>query len=586
VDDLSNVTEIKVQKNVPAEMRDGTILMANVYSPAGDGEYPVLLSRMPYGKDFPLGAAPINPLKAAEAGYIVVVQDVRGRYASEGKFTPFVKEYEDGYDTVEWAAKLPGCDGDVGMYGLSYFGKTQWHAAVMQPPALKSLVPGIAWGNHLNGVQMRGGVQELGLMQYWASTGLALNALVRKYAGNPEAIKEKLPEVIRTIDEILSGGGYDTLPLSELPNPDGLMSFVQGGFERGVDDEGWNYLNIDGKYDKVDTPSFHIGGWYDCFIGETLRQYTAMKARSEASGMRPPRLMIGPWTHGEFGSTFGELDFGIGSAGLFLNYSGDLTDAHLRWFDATLKGDDSALDGTPPVQVFVMGENRWRGYEEWPVPGSRKEDWYLQADGELTGEIPGDESPDEYDYDPGDPVPTVGGATLMAPIHGLGPRDQRGIEARPDVLTYTSEPLSSDYTAIGEVSVALFAASSAPDTDFVARLVDVYPDGRAMCVTDGIIRASARESYPAPGVIQPTAPSPITPEEVYEYSIDLWSTGITFGEGHRVRVEITSSSHPRWERNLNTGESAITSSETAVAHQTIFHDTAHPSRITLTVVDG
>lgn len=142
---MSNVTEIKVQKNVPAEMRDGTILMANVYSPAGDGEYPVLLSRMPYGKDFPLGAAPINPLKAAEAGYIVVVQDVRGRYASEGKFTPFVKEYEDGYDTVEWAAKLPGCNGDVGMYGLSYFGKTQWHAAVMQPPALKSLVPGITW---------------------------------------------------------------------------------------------------------------------------------------------------------------------------------------------------------------------------------------------------------------------------------------------------------------------------------------------------------------------------------------------------------------------------------------------------------
>jgi len=472
------------------------------------------------------------------------------------------------------------------MYGLSYFGKTQWQAAVMQPPALESLVPGITWGNHLNGVQMRGGAQELGLMQYWSATGLALNALFRKYAGDPETIGEKLPEVIRTIDEILSGGGYDTLPLSELPNPDGLMSFVQGGFERGVDDEGWNYLNIDGKYDKVDTPAFHIGGWYDCFIGETLRQYTAMKVRAENAGMRAPHLMIGPWTHGEFGSTFGDLDFGIGSAGLFLNYRGDLTDTHLRWFDATLKGDDSALDGTSPVQVFVMGENRWRGYEEWPVPGSRKEDWHLRADGALTSGAPGDESPDEYDYDPSDPVPTVGEATLMAPIHGLGPRDQREIEARPDVLTYTSEPLSSGYTAIGEVSVTLFAASSAPDTDFVARLVDVYPDERAMCVTDGIIRASARESYPAPGVIQPTAPSSITPDEVYEYSIDLWATGITFGEGHRVRVEITSSSHPRWERNLNTGESAITSSETAVAHQTIFHDTAHPSRITLTVVDG
>lgn len=422
-------------------------------------------------------------------------------------------------------------------------------------------------------------------MQYWAATGLALNALFRKYAGDAESIGEKLPELIRTIDEILSGGGYDTLPLSDLPNPDGLMSFVKGGFGRGVDDEGWNYLNIDGKYDKVDTPTFHIGGWYDCFIGETLRQYTAMKARASEASMRAPRLMVGPWTHGEFGSTFGELDFGIGSSGAFLNYRGDLTDAHIRWFDATLKHEDSALDGTPPVQVFVMGENRWRGYDEWPVPGSRAEYWHLRADGVLAHEAPGDETPDEYDYDPQDPVPTVGGAALMAPIHGVGARDQRGIETRPDVLVYTSEPLQESYTAIGDVSVKLFAASSAPDTDFVARLVDVHPDGRAIGVTDGIIRASARESYPAPGVIQPIAPSPITPDEVYEYSIDLWATGITFGEGHRVRVEITSSSHPRWERNLNTGESAVTSSETAVAHQTIFHDTERPSRITLTIVD-
>ncbi len=582
-----NPVEIQVQKNVPAEMRDGTTLMSNVYRPAGDGEYPVLLTRLPYGKDSPSGTSVLDPVRAAEAGYVVVVQDVRGRYRSEGKFVPFVNEYEDGYDTVEWAAKLPGSDGSVGMYGLSYFGKTQWHAALMRPPSLKSMVPGITWGNHLNGVQMRGGAQELGLMQYWAPTSLAPDLLFRKYTGDPERLGETLPGLVGVIDDILAGGGYDALPLADLPNPDDLISFVRGGFGRGVDDEGWDYLNIDGKYDRVDVPTFHIGGWYDCFIGETLRQYAAMTERSSEAGLRRPHLMVGPWTHGAFGSTFGELDFGIGSSGLFLNYCGDLTDAHLRWFDATLKGAVEALEGTPPVRVFVMGENRWRGYEEWPVPGAREERWHLRSGGRLlreSGEA-GDE-PASYAYDPEDPAPTVGGPILMAPIHRAGPRDQRRVEARPDVLVYTSPALRSPYTVLGSVFVTLFAASSAPDTDFVARLVDVHPDGRAIGVADGIVRASARESYPAPGVVRPVAPSPIEPGGVYEYAIDLWATGITFLPGHRVRVEITSSSHPRWERNLNTGQSAVYSSCTEVASQTIFQDAAHPSRITLTVVEG
>jgi putative CocE/NonD family hydrolase len=349
------MVEILLQKNVPAGMRDGTTLMSNVYRPAGAGVYPVLLTRLPYGKDLPSDGSVLDPITAAEAGYIVVVQDVRGRYRSEGTFVPFVKEYEDGYDTVEWAAKLPGSDGSVGMYGLSYFGKTQWHAAVMRPPSLKSMVPGLTWGNHLNGVQMRGGVQELGLMQYWAQTSLTLDLLFRKYAGDRERIGEKLPEVIHTIDTLLAGGGYDVLPLTDLPNPDELVPFVEGGFGRGVHHEDWEYLNIEGKYENVEAPTFHIGGWYDCFIGETLRQYEAMKERSREAGIRPPHLLVGPWTHGNFGSTFGDLDFGIGSSGLFLDYRGDLTDAHLRWFDATLKGDEDALRGTPPVKERTAG---------------------------------------------------------------------------------------------------------------------------------------------------------------------------------------------------------------------------------------
>jgi putative CocE/NonD family hydrolase len=579
-------TEVLVQQNVPAEMRDGTTLMSNVYRPTEEGPYPVLLTRTPYGKDQPFNATYFDPMKAARSGYVVVVQDVRGRYASEGKFTPFVKEYEDGYDTVEWAAKLPDSYGQVGMFGLSYFGKTQWHAAVMQPPSLASMVPGITWGNHLNGVNMRGGAQELGLNQSWAQTGLALNTLFRKYREDPEQLGRKLPALVGSIDTLLAGGGYDVLPLTELPDPDDLVPFISGGFGRTVDDETWAYLNIDGKYDQVQAPTLHIGGWYDCFIGDTLRQYGAMKEQSAQRGLRPPRLLVGPWTHAMFGSTVGELNFGIGSTGLFLDYRGDLTDHHLRWFDATLKGEEEALEGAPPVEVFVMGENRWRAYDEWPVPGSQEEHWHLHEDGGLSRQTPSQSPPDEYDYDPEDPVPTLGGAVLLPPILGSGPRDQRQIEDRPDVLTYTSEILQKSYTVIGPIHATLYAASSAPDTDFVVRLVDVYPDGRAIGATDGIIRASARESYPAPGIIDPVEPSPIEPDEVYEYAIDLWATGITFLAGHRIRVEVTSSSFPRWERNLNTGENNATSTRTQVAHQWIFHDPEHPSRVTLTVVDS
>ena len=592
---MNSIQEITVQKNVPATMRDGATLYANVYRPggaAGGGEYPVLLTRLPYGKELPLGTGYVNPVKLAENGYIVVVQDVRGRFASEGDWNPSVYEFEDGYDTVEWAARLPGSDGRVGMYGVSYFGMTQWQAAVMQPPALVSLAPGITYGNYLNGAQFRGGVRELGLRFYWSEAILAPDTLVRRYRESPEELQKQLPALVNVIDNI--PGKYDTLPLEDLPDPGGVVPYMFTALDYNVDADVWNYLNIDGRYEQVEVPTFHIGGWYDIFIGETLRQYAAMKEQATHKGLTLPRLLVGPWSHGRFESTVGELDFGFATSGLFLNYKGDLADYHLRWFEATVKGNEKALDGQPPVEVFVMGENRWRAYEEWPVPGSREERWYFHSangantragDGALSREEPGEEPEDAYDYDPENPVPTLGGALLMPPVYRPGARDQAPNEERPDVLCYTSDALESGYTVLGAVYVTLYAASSAPDTDFVARLVDVYPDGRAIGIADGIIRASARESYPEPGVVEPTKPSLIEPERVYEYTIDLWATGITFLAGHRIRAEVTSSSFPRWDRNLNTGEDTAHSSYTEVARQRVLHDDDHPSHIALTVVD-
>src|SRR5918911_1395396 len=582
---MSLAEEIIIQKNVPARMRDGTTLMADVYRPAGSGEYPVLLTRLPYGKDDRYGATTyMNPIRAVQRGYIVAIQDVRGRFNSEGEWYPFVNEFEDGYDTVEWAARLPGSNGKVGMYGVSYYGMTQWQAAVMKPPSLKSMTPGITWGNYLNGLQFRGGARELGLWFHWAEATLAPNTLLRRYRNDPEKLGEKLPALVNVIDNIPEE--YGILPLKDLPHPGGVVPYMFDALEHGIDSDMWERLNVDGRYENVEASTFHIGCWYDVFLGETLRQYEAMKEVATRNDATSPRLLVGPWPHTtDFPSTVGDLDFGFASSGDFLNCKGDVTDRHLWWFDATLKDDEEALAGQPYVQVFVMGENRWRGFDEWPVPGSREEHWHLHAGGVLSREEPAEAPPDEYEYDPKHPVPTIGGAILMSPVYPAGAKDQRPNEERPDVLVYTSDVLEEDYTVVGAVYATLFAASSAPDTDFVARLVDVYTDGRAIGVTDGIIRASARESYPAPGVIKPTRPTLIEPGEVYEYTIDLWATGITFKAGHRIRVEVTSSCFPRWDRNLNTGEDTYCSSRSEVARQCIFHDARRPSRLTLTVVD-
>jgi putative CocE/NonD family hydrolase len=330
---------------------------------------------------------------------------------------------------------------------------------------------------------------------------------------------------------------------------------------------------IGDKQQGVLIPSLNMGGWYDIFLGDTIANYQCMRRQGA-----PARLIIGPWSHSALGGLVGERNFGTGAQASFLNLQMDLLGLHLRWFDHWLKGIDSGLLQEPPVKIFVMGANAWRDEADWPLARARSVPFYLHAGGRLGPDGPWDEAPDVYMYDPQDPVLTRGGALLLTPEFPSGPYDQQAIEARPDVLTYTTDVLGQDLEVTGPIAVHLWAVSSALDTDFVARLCDVFPDGRSINLTDGIIRARYRNA--AAG----EAPSLLEPGQAYHYVIDLWATSNVFQAGHRIRLQITSSNFPRWDRNPNTGHPFGADAELVEAWQTILHDVEHPSHVLLPVV--
>lgn len=575
---------VQVEFNVPATMRDGTVLNANVFRPSGDGPFPVLLTRLPYGKDFPLGNAVLNAYQAARLGYIVIVQDTRGRFTSVGEWHPFINERADGYDAVEWAAQVPGSNGHVGMYGASYFGFTQWAAAREQPPHLKTLIPFVTWADAQDGMYMRGGAVELGLTRHWSLLNSMDTALRRaRGTGDPRQIGGALMRIAGDLDA-MPAHGYAELPVKgySMRRGDDALNDFDMGLDRRNDAEYLDLASVAPGYDALaDTPAFHAGGWYDIFLAGTLRNYMELQRRQRA----PQKLLIGPWTHGSQDERIGAVDFGFASTAAFINLQIDFQSLQLRWFDHFLKGVPNGIEQEPPVQIFVMGINQWRMENEWPLARAVPTPWYLHSDGQanssggdgtLSPTMPADETSDQYTYDPANPVPTLGGALLVHPRFPAGPQDQRTIEARTDMLVYTSEPLAAPVEVTGPITVTLFAASDAPDTDFVARLVDVYPDGFAQNLTDGIIRARMRD-----GVANESL---ITPGQVYEYTIDLWATSNVFLPGHRIRLDVTSSNFPRWDRNLNTDAPYAEGAEGVAARQTILHNAAHPSHVVLPIV--
>jgi len=459
------------------------------------------------------------------------------------------------------------------MFGASYFGFTQWSAAVHGPPALKAMVPFITWCDPLNGLAFRGGALELGTTAHWGLL-MGFDQLVRQNRSDREALGAAIVSLGHEVDR-LGESGYASLPLAEFEplrrQPVSPRFFDQ--IAHPMNRSHFDALTVAGKHDSVEVPTFNVGGWYDIFLSDTIANFVAMQRHGQ-----PSKLLIGPWTHQATRSPVGELDFGFGSQLGLIDFQMDFGRLQLRWFDHWLKGVDTGMLAEAPIRLFVMGTNVWRDEQEWPLKRAVDTPFYLRASGGLSTDAPDAEPPDQFTYDPSYPVPTYGGALLMAPEFPVGPVDQRQIEARPDVLTFTTPPLERDTEVTGPVTVRLWACSSAPDTDFVARLVDVYPDGRAYNLTDGIIRARYRDA-PRGG-----AASLLEPGRPHSFDIDLWATSNVFRAGHRIRLQVTSSNFPRWDRNPNTGHPFGLDAELRSAEQTILHNREHPSHVLLPLV--
>jgi uncharacterized protein len=574
---------VLVERDVPMQTRDGVTLRADVYRPDAPGRFPVLLSRLPYNKH--LRPRPGDIDYFVERGYGVIMQDTRGRFSSDGdEYYALIWEMPDGYDAVEWAASLPWADGNVGTMGQSYLGATQYLLAPSRPPHLKAAFPVSAAADfHQCWVYHTGGAFEFGWQIPYAIL-MARDSLERQDLTAPllATLERDLIPAPTPFAQPLSDQAYRRLPLmvwGDLLRP--VARYLTDYLRHPEDGPYWWAINVERQHANINTPMYHVTSWYDIFLRGGLAHFCGLRQHAMTAEARTQqKILIGPWAH-RFPYTSptsqgtGDIDFGP-NAGLALH------ETQLRWFDYYLKGINTGILEEAPVKIFVMGANVWRDEQEWPLARTHYTPYYLHSqgqanslrgDGRLDPVVPGEEPADRFIYDPHDPVPTCGGNTLIIP---MGVQDQRQVETRQDVLVYTSGPLTTPLEVTGPLVVTLYAASSTPDTDFTAKLVDVRPDGYAQNLADGIIRARYRTSRMIPTLL--------TPGQVHELTIDLWATSHVFLPGHSLRLEIASSNFPRFDRNLNTGEDQATGSRWQTAVQTIFHDQRYPSHIRLPVI--
>jgi putative CocE/NonD family hydrolase len=540
-------------------MRDGVRLAANLYLPSADGRYPVLLVRTPYGKE----GEQDNAIFFAERGYAVVAQDARGRYNSDGDWYPFRHEAEDGHDAIEWAARQPWSNGKVVTMGASYLGMVQWLAATQGSRALAGMIIRVAPADLYLDLVHPGGAS--GNMLPWALT-MGRRTFMRK-----ELTLVSWPTLLQHV------------PVADAPRLAGFEpAFFRDWIEHAARDEYWRAMSWRDSYDRIRVPVFVSGGWYDTFQSGTIRNFAGLMTSGSSGLRRTHRLVMGPWIHGDVGASRPAREPEFGPVSAF-----ELRETELRWLDHYIRGLENGAEADSQIQAFAMGSNEWRSSDVWPPARVEPTRYHLHSggnantlggDGRLMRGEPGNQPANRYEYDPGNPVPTNGLGHCCSESPPAGPIDQRAVERRNDVLVYSSEPLLESVEIAGPVVVHLFASSSAPDTDWTAKLVDVAPDGFARNLTHGILRARFRRSFEQPELL--------TPGEIYEFVIDAGQTWNVFLAGHRIRLEISSSNFPRYTRNTNTGRIPEKDTTWRIARQTVFHDRERPSHLLLPVKDG
>lgn len=543
-----------VKRDISIRMRDGVELFCDIFLPRGDGPFPAVLIRTPYNRT--IYGSEYFP----ERGIALVIQDTRGRYGSGGQFYPFAADREDGTDTIEWVRRQAWSNGRIGMFGDSYLAFTQFALMAPGSAGLTTSNPRFMAGDAFKHAYYCHGIFSMALTWSWLCFECASRCSL---AGLMRFLEVR--EVLRH------------LPVKELDIASGLpapVPWFRDFVAHDRDDDFWRRVNLRERDFTLDYPVLLTGGWYDTYAAETTDNFQTLRARSatpELAGKH--RMLIGPWSHGVHGkTTLGELDFGP--------EAGREDDHSERWLVELLTGGAPERVLPAPVRIFVMGINRWRDEAEWPPARTRYVELQLRCGGGLgEGREDAAEACDEYVYDPADPVPTHGGNHSIGAYNpGLydfvkpGPFDQRQIEARADVLSYTAPPFTEATEVTGRITLRLFASSSAVDTDWFARIIDVHPDGRAFNLTEGCLRAALRCGL--------DSPQPLEPDEIYEYVIDLGVTSNVFLPGHALRLDITSSNFPLFARNLNSGDEK----EMVKARQRIYHDRDHHSRLLIPVL--
>jgi putative CocE/NonD family hydrolase len=562
-------------------MRDGTVLRADVYRPRTTDAVPVILMRTQYGKSgAQAGSRYQTPDWFASHCYLVAIEDVRGQGTSGGTFSEFTHDMEDGYDSVEWAAALPGSNGKVGMYGSSYVGATQWLAATTAPPHLVTIVPANTASDYYDGWTYQGGEFRLAFVQPWA-IGLATSAAQnRKDQTTAAELSAASADPTRWMDF----RPFKDLPPMQPQNP-AVAPWYFDWIRHSTRDDFWRQFSIRDRYPSVKVPVLNIEGWYDAFLAGGTENFAGMVAHGGTEFARDnQRLVIGPWDHVNWGRSDSDpapLLKDIGAVG-----DSPINDLMLAWFGHFLKGENNDVAGKPRVDYFVMGANTWKSATSWPLPQTNWTTFYLSGPGgiadrkgQLVATAPSAQPPDTYTYDPAFPVPSLGGHSCCGAQSGpQGPYDQTPVEQRSDVLVYSSAPLERDTEMTGPVNVRLWAQSTSADTDFTAKLTVVKPDGQVINLNNGILRTSFRGSL--------SDPTPTTPGRPYEYQIHVWPTSYEFRAGDRIRLEISSSDYPQFAPNPNTGAPFGMDSATRTAVQTILHDEDHPSAVSLPMIGG